>query len=63
MAAQDMGVKNFLMFIPKDGWRRIPIHKKNPVKYAQSKGAVTVKQRHSATKETIIWNVKKGMLV
>lgn len=63
MAAQDMGANVFLMFIKNDGWKRIPIHKKNPVKYAQGKGAVTVKKRHSATKETIIWTAKKGMLI
>lgn len=63
MAKADPGSRNHLMFIKNDGWKRIPAHIQDPVAYAQSKNAVTVKRRHSATNETIIWTAKMGMLV
>lgn len=62
MAAQDLGINRYTMFKVGQGRIAIPADK-DPVTYAQEKGAVTVFKGTNWKDAIPVWNVNTGMLV
>lgn len=63
MAAQDLGINRYTMFKVGKGRIPIPTSVKDPVAYAQQKGAVTVFKGTNWKDAIPVWNIKTGMLV
>lgn len=62
MAAQDLGINVYTMFKVGKGRIAIPHGTKDPIAFAQEKGAVTVFKGTNWKDAIPVWNVKKGML-
>lgn len=63
MAARDLGIERYTMFKVNEGRVAIPTWIKDPIAYAQDKGAVSVFKGTDWKTAIPVWNVKKGMLV